>query len=235
MSMLLSSICNDDIDLQNQSFKISDVNKSVIIRAQNSRILIAGIERNGRIIVYGDNNTISLTKTLSGSFDLEGKHCKLFLSKISDCTVVINGKTNRLCKNRNGVLRHKSQPDGVRIRACVSEDISDMSISQRDAYHRSIKHAIKYSSRDGKILRYRSGISIRTQVVSSSVSSIKDECSICYDDMDRMTDEAAYLDCLHWYHADCLMEWLKKKPKCPKCESISTNLFITMPPINEED
>eukprot|EP00986_Skeletonema_menzelii_P000399 scaffold111_cov142-Skeletonema_menzelii.AAC.22 len=43
-------------------------------------------------------------------------------------------------------------------------------------------------------------------------------CSICIlelEDGDRIAD----LDCGHYFHADCLSEWIKKKNSCPLCQA----------------
>lgn len=44
------------------------------------------------------------------------------------------------------------------------------------------------------------------------------QCSICYADY-KYGEKARLLTCGHYYHTDCIMEWLKKQPTCPYCSS----------------
>lgn len=53
-------------------------------------------------------------------------------------------------------------------------------------------------------------------------SKIKDnelllsECAICLDNY-NIGDKISILSCDHYYHTECLNEWLKKKEECPLC------------------
>eukprot|EP00985_Skeletonema_marinoi_P013164 scaffold6495_cov155-Skeletonema_marinoi.AAC.10 len=44
-----------------------------------------------------------------------------------------------------------------------------------------------------------------------------DSCSICILDL-KDRERIADLNCNHYFHADCLSEWIKKKNSCPLCQ-----------------
>lgn len=55
---------------------------------------------------------------------------------------------------------------------------------------------------------------------------IPDTCAICHDTIGRGTPGTAYLDCLDWYHEDCITEWLKRgRISCPSCRHKTTALY----------
>ena len=41
-------------------------------------------------------------------------------------------------------------------------------------------------------------------------------CSICCEDF-MNNDEVRILPCNHYYHNNCIQEWLTKNPSCPMC------------------
>ena len=42
------------------------------------------------------------------------------------------------------------------------------------------------------------------------------ECVICLENY-KKEDKISILSCNHYYHTNCLNEWLKKKQECPLC------------------
>lgn len=55
---------------------------------------------------------------------------------------------------------------------------------------------------------------------------IDDVCPICHDDLKRGTPGSAYLDCLDWFHKECIEEWIKRGRKsCPNCRHPTNTLF----------
>ena len=42
-------------------------------------------------------------------------------------------------------------------------------------------------------------------------------CSIC---LEEVLTEYLWLPCGHCFHRGCIVEWKKKKPKCPNCRSV---------------
>jgi hypothetical protein len=53
------------------------------------------------------------------------------------------------------------------------------------------------------------------------LSNHMEECAICLVDYSE-SDEIACLDCseLHFFHKDCLRDWLKKNTTCPLCNAV---------------
>lgn len=48
-------------------------------------------------------------------------------------------------------------------------------------------------------------------------NSDNDQCIICLEDFE-IGDRCLYLNCLHLFHAYCIIEWLLKNDKCPICK-----------------
>ena len=47
---------------------------------------------------------------------------------------------------------------------------------------------------------------------------ITENCSVCLQDFDKRSSEAAFIECTHWYHFNCIKEWTDKGHKnCPEC------------------
>lgn len=44
------------------------------------------------------------------------------------------------------------------------------------------------------------------------------DCTICIEEL-KEGDMAAFLPCKHWFHADCVVLWLKEHNTCPICRS----------------
>ena len=45
------------------------------------------------------------------------------------------------------------------------------------------------------------------------------ECIICLENM-TAGEDIILIDCGHLYHANCLVEWFKKKTVCPICDFV---------------
>jgi len=66
----------------------------------------------------------------------------------------------------------------------------------------------------------------------------KNPCSICYNNI----NEKYYLPCGHYFHENCVIEWIKNKYICPTCRipiilyysdyKKMTNLYICNQDIN---
>ena len=48
----------------------------------------------------------------------------------------------------------------------------------------------------------------------SKLDDDKKNCIICLEDF-RIDDEVIFLPCLHIFHRDCIIEWLKNHDDCP--------------------
>ena len=62
-------------------------------------------------------------------------------------------------------------------------------------------------------------------------------CSICLRDISLYDRQVSVLNCGHFYHANCLNEWLDKELSCPDCRAqVTRGAFATniYPKINEE-
>ena len=62
-------------------------------------------------------------------------------------------------------------------------------------------------------------------------------CSICLRDISLFNRQVSVLNCGHFYHANCLNEWLDNELSCPECRAqVTRGAFATniYPKINEE-
>ena len=50
------------------------------------------------------------------------------------------------------------------------------------------------------------------------------ECAICMEPFQESQDYVTPLSCdaRHFYHSDCIEEWLNKKNECPLCKRVQT-------------
>ena len=62
-------------------------------------------------------------------------------------------------------------------------------------------------------------------------------CLVCLADINLFDKEGSILNCGHFFHANCLNDWLKQQMNCPECRTIVTrgkfarNIY---PKINDE-
>lgn len=62
--------------------------------------------------------------------------------------------------------------------------------------------------------------------VAPGSKSIMDTCSICQEELDRSEEGVAYLDCLDFFHVDCIMHWIgRNRLDCPKCRHPTVTIF----------
>ncbi|KIX07481.1 uncharacterized protein Z518_02134 [Rhinocladiella mackenziei CBS 650.93] len=73
--------------------------------------------------------------------------------------------------------------------------------------------------------------SLGTKKVDQEIlgSEGKAECSICMDNVE-LGDEVTVLPCNHWFHGDCVKEWLKESDTCPHCRKPITSPEERQPP-----
>lgn len=61
------------------------------------------------------------------------------------------------------------------------------------------------------------GTEIEVISVKRSPTSILETCPVCTEQINKKSRQSAYLKCGHWFHYDCIEEWLQNKDKCPLC------------------
>ena len=66
---------------------------------------------------------------------------------------------------------------------------------------------------------------IEVVIISASPNPIPDTCPICHDSLNRGHQGSCYLDCMDWFHEECVMHWLNTgKRTCPKCRNETTTV-----------
>jgi hypothetical protein len=62
-----------------------------------------------------------------------------------------------------------------------------------------------------------------TRVIDDECKESCQACVICYQDW-KTGENVKTLPCFHYYHADCINQWLHCKPSCPMCRA-NVNTF----------
>lgn len=73
------------------------------------------------------------------------------------------------------------------------------------------------------------GAVIPIEMIQGPSESSIFNCPICCEDGDKMNADVCVVECLHWYHFDCLSEWLKKAKDCPTCRVEVTTVLKVSP------
>ena len=47
-------------------------------------------------------------------------------------------------------------------------------------------------------------------------------CSVCLYDINLFDKEVSILNCGHFFHANCLNDWLQQQMNCPECRALVT-------------
>lgn len=73
------------------------------------------------------------------------------------------------------------------------------------------------------------GAIIPIEMIQGPSESSIFNCPICCEDGDKVNADVCVVECLHWYHFDCLSEWLKKAKDCPTCRVEVTAVLKVSP------
>ena len=61
-------------------------------------------------------------------------------------------------------------------------------------------------------------------IIINKLNEENKKCLICFDDYVN-NDIVTYLPCLHFFHNNCVVKWIKEMPLCPICKlNIKNNL-----------
>ena len=65
---------------------------------------------------------------------------------------------------------------------------------------------------------------IESKININKLNEENKTCVICYEDF-KDNEDAIFLPCFHFFHTECIKEWLKKRDICPLCKiSVKNNL-----------
>ena|SRR3990167_2698375 len=69
--------------------------------------------------------------------------------------------------------------------------------------------------------------------VAPPPKSLTVTCCVCAEDFDKRSSEAAFIECTHWYHFNCIKEWTDKGHKnCPECRVNTAEIYRVKMPDN---
>ena len=88
---------------------------------------------------------------------------------------------------------------------------------------------------DPEMRRARTLNPIQTIDIRPPNKDIVETCSICREDFNKRVDPVCYLDCMHWFHVDCVTRWLDNKRNCPCCKGPVTLVSKTIVRNREEE
>lgn len=57
---------------------------------------------------------------------------------------------------------------------------------------------------------------LKNFIVKDLEDNLIKECSICLSEM-KINEKLVILSCKHYFHKECITEWLKKSRTCPEC------------------
>ena len=83
---------------------------------------------------------------------------------------------------------------------------------ERENHHRLIKEKYNEIKNDIPAL-----FKLDRDKLDKIKNSSKEQCIICLDEF-KINDGCLYLNCLHLFHARCIVEWLLKHDNCPICK-----------------
>lgn len=52
-----------------------------------------------------------------------------------------------------------------------------------------------------------------------------EDCSICFTPIYKKGQNSCYLECVHWYHFECLKIWCSQSRNCPVCRTQFVNIL----------
>ena len=60
----------------------------------------------------------------------------------------------------------------------------------------------------------------KVEITKKILDKIKiKQCNICLDEYE-IGDKISYLPCFHYFHYNCIKDWIEKSEKCPLCNSV---------------
>ena len=116
---------------------------------------------------------------------------------------------NRQVEERNAALRAVQQSRVERIQLEVDQHLNSMMQTLNSLHLGQAPDARNTQNNPLPVVE-----------VAPPPKSISENCSICASDFDKRSSEAAFLECAHWYHYDCINEWTRKgHHTCPECRT----------------
>jgi hypothetical protein len=85
------------------------------------------------------------------------------------------------------------------------------------------------TQQDGEFVTDRRGRRVAIISAKGCETSIEEDCLICMDKLNKKDDNCGLLQCLHWFHFECLKDWLIKDASCPLCKTQVSEALKTCP------
>ncbi|XP_050226042.1 uncharacterized protein LOC126675444 [Mercurialis annua] len=97
----------------------------------------------------------------------------------------------------------------------VDIDVVELELCDEDAFMRAVMESIQVDT-DRPVPASESSIAGLERFVFDDENLEEKKCVICLEEME-MGMEAIRMPCSHFYHQDCILQWLHKSHLCPLC------------------
>ena len=71
------------------------------------------------------------------------------------------------------------------------------------------------------------GSAIASHKVQAPSKDLIEECAICTVEFNKRCDDVAFIDCTHWFHRSCIVDWLQRKNECVVCRGKTETIYMT--------
>ena len=121
-----------------------------------------------------------------------------------------------IARARNNGLNRR--PRGIPIQR-VDPEVRQNLVETGYDEQRNHENRIKLRQRpDLQHIRSENGMMIIVEPFQNRNQKAHVTCSICQYELERQQYECGLLECMHWFHFECVQNWLKFKSQCPDCK-----------------
>lgn len=123
---------------------------------------------------------------------------------------------HELARARNNLFNRRPQRIPIqRVDPEIRQNLVDTGYDEQ----RNQENRIKLRQRpDLQHIRSENGMMIIVELFQNHNQKAHVTCSICQYELERKEYECGLLECMHWFHFDCIQNWLKFKSQCPDCK-----------------
>lgn len=182
----------------NNIIKIGTNKGRVVLNGMNNRVIV-GDGRTGRIDDLGINNRIEGSHSNAPhpqSATTSHNHPR---STGGMVVTVRDGRVNKFLVDARGVIVQESEE---------SYDTEEDESYEDESY--------EDESNEEYIIFDKETINL---FQAMKIKNAAGDCSICLEKIDptKKSKRITNLECLHWFHYDCIKKWLKAQDTCPTC------------------
>lgn len=126
---------------------------------------------------------------------------------------------NKVAELADEVLREKDYSEAT----IPSRLVSDYADKVQAVIRQMRKKMRDWNSTSVTVSDIKSALINQLQPIFDALTYKGESCSICLDDYAKQ-DRVGYLTCGHFFHTDCIQNWLEQKNSCPLCRAAAYGL-----------